>query len=180
MAKSGLSRHVPLSPQAVCPIVLLFVAPRPRAASPEGRRPTAKCRGICFYKESSFSLSQPETTETRYAGHGNESESTHVPLAHSTRATAAALALPPFHLSTFHLSTSTPQVPRTPLSPLQAPLRGNFAVGRRPSGPAAARCRSPLLGLVSSVFVRLVLRLTPLRNCAGFCYTSFRLEKRPL
>ena len=116
--------------------------------------------------------------------------STHVPLAHSTRATAAALALPPFHLSAFHLSTlppfhfhlstSTPQVPRTPLSPLQAPLRGNFAVGRRPSGPAAARCRSPLLGLVSSVFVRLVLRLTPLRNCAGFCYTSFRLEKRPL
>ena len=41
----------------------------------------------------------------------------------------------------------------------------------------APRPRSPLLGLVGSVFVRLVLRLTPLRNCAGFCYTSFRLER---
>ena len=181
MAKSGLSRHVPLSPQAVCPIILLFVAPRPRAASPEGRRPTAKCRGICFYKESTFSLSQPRKPR-KPAQRDTETKANplaspwHTPLAQLPR----HLLFHPSTLPPFHLSTSTPQVPRTPLSPLQAPLRGNFAVGRRPSGPAAARCRSPLLGLVGSVFVRLVLRLTPLRNCAGFCYTSFRLEKRPL
>ena len=180
MAKSDLSRHVPLSPQAVCPIVLLFVAPRPRAASPEGRRPTAKCRGVCFYKESTFSLYQPRKPR-KPAQRDTETKANpltspwHTPLAQLPRHLL-------FHPSTFPLSNSTslPQVPRTPLSPLQAPLRGNFAVGRRPSGPAAARCRSPLLGLVGSVFVCLVLRLTPLRNCAGFCYTSFRLEKRPL
>ena len=103
MAKSGLSRHVPLSPQAVCPIVLLFVAPRPRAASPEGRRPTAKCRGICFYKESTFSLSQPRKPR-KPAQRDTETKPNplaspwHTPLAQLPRHLL-------FHPSTFPLST---------------------------------------------------------------------------
>ena len=143
MAKSGLSRHVPLSPQAVCPIVLLFVAPRPRAASPEGRRPTAKCRGICFYKESTFSLYQPRKPR-KPATRDTETKANpltspwHTPLAQLPRHLLfhpSTFPLPPFH---FHPASAADSAFASPSTSSRKLRRGPppFGSRRRPMSVA--------------------------------------------
>ena len=103
---------------------------------PPRRRPTAKCRGTRFYKGRLPPPLQPRKPRNpAFAGHGKRKRIHSRPLGILHSRNCRGTRFPESRHSALDLAvpsrTSIPQVPRAPLSPLQAPLRGNFAVGRR-------------------------------------------------